>query len=211
MKTPNPDTTHNYSRRRQIAGIIVLILLLGCIVGTTYTIVAHKPTKQPPSIVTTPAENTKIQPGYYSVSNFFDGDTFEVNMEGNTEKIRLIGVDTPETHDPRKDVQCFGEEASKFTKALIGNNPVRLEADPLNTNRDRYNRLLRYAYLPDGRQVNAEIIQQGYGFAYIIFPFEQKEIFKSYQQEAQNHNRGLWATCPTNISDKGQYSSGATQ
>lgn len=191
-------------------GTLVLILLLGCIIGTTYVLVNQAPTWQHKiTKITNSTLAPDVQPGYYKVTEFFDGDTFAVNMDGNTEKIRLIGVDTPETHDPRKDVQCFGKEASSFTKNLVSNNPVRLEADPLNTNRDRYNRLLRYAYLPDGKQINAEIIKQGYGFAYIIFPFEHKEQFKEYEQIARDQSQGLWAACPTNIGNNGQYSSGA--
>ena len=69
-----------------------------------------------------------------------------VDMDGHNETIRFIGVDTLEVKDPRKPVQCFGKSASQFTKNLIGNQSVRLEADPTNTNRDRYNRLLRYVY-----------------------------------------------------------------
>ena len=111
-----------------------------------------------------------IPPGFYQVTRFDDGDTITVDMNGGSETIRFIGVDTPETHDPRKAVQCFGYAAAAFTKNLIGENPVRLRADPMNTNRDRYNRLLRYVYLPDDRLVNAEIIKQGYGFAHPTFP-----------------------------------------
>lgn len=137
----------------------------------------------------------KSQPGLYKVVKFTDGDTISVNMNGTTESVRLIGVDTPETHDPRKEVQCYGETAANFTKQLIGTNAVRLEADPINTNRDRYDRLLRYVYLPDGRLVNAEIIKQGYGFAYTYFPFTKLEEFKSYQTEAEQQGLGLWGNC----------------
>lgn len=137
----------------------------------------------------------QAQPGLYRVTTFTDGDTIAVDMNGTTEKVRMIGVDTPETHDPRKSVQCFGQAASDYTKQLIGNNNVRLEADPTNTNRDRYNRLLRYVYLPDGRLVNAEIIKNGYGFAYTHFPFTKIEEFKGYQQQAESTQLGLWGSC----------------
>lgn len=139
----------------------------------------------------------EAQPGLYRVESFEDGDTISINMNGTIERIRFIGVDTPETKDPRKPVQCFGKAASAFTKNLIGYNPIRLEADPLNTNRDRYNRLLRYIYLPDGRLVNAEIIRQGYGFAYTSFPFTKSEEFINYQTEARQAGRGLWSQCQT--------------
>lgn len=144
------------------------------------------------------------QPGLYRVTTFTDGDTISVDMNGTTEKVRMIGVDTPETHDPRKSVQCFGEAASNFTKSLIGDNRVRLEVDPTNTNRDRYNRLLRYVYLPDGRLVNAEIIKQGFGFAYVYFPFEKLDEFKNYQRQAENDKLGLWGDCDIITEDNGQ-------
>lgn len=136
-----------------------------------------------------------LQAGFYQVVQFDDGDTVIVDMGGVEEKVRFIGVDTPETKDPRKPIQCFGKAASAFTKNLIGDQPVKLESDPTNTNRDRYGRLLRYVYLPDGTFVNLEIIKQGYGFAYVSFPVQKLEEFKAAQVEAREANRGLWAGC----------------
>ena len=101
-------------------------------------------------------------PGFYKVIRFDDGDTIQVDMAGKNETIRFIGVDTPETHDPRKPVQCFGNAAAAFTRTLIGQNSVRLEADPSGSNRDRYQRLLRYVFLPDGTLVNKKIISEGF-------------------------------------------------
>ncbi len=147
------------------------------------------------------------QPGLYSVSEFIDGDTIAVNMNGSKETVRFIGVDTPETHDPRKAVQCFGQAAASFTKQTIGTNSVRLEADPLNTNRDRYNRLLRYVYLPNGVLVNAEIIKQGYGFAYTSFPFTKSDEFLRYQTEARQQNKGLWSSCTPQPNQYGGFTS----
>jgi micrococcal nuclease len=141
---------------------------------------------------------TTNPPGTYRVVEVYDGDTIAVDMNGKIEKIRLIGVDTPETHDPRKTVQCFGIAASEQTKQALTNQNVRLEADPTNTNRDRYNRLLRYVYLPDGRLWDAELIKNGYGFAYTSFPFEKKEEFKSLENDARTNNRGLWGGCEIN-------------
>lgn len=148
-----------------------------------------------------------LQAGYYKVTKFDDGDTIAVDMGGTQETIRFIGVDTPETKDPRKPVQCFGRAASDFTKNLIGNNPVRLVADPTNTDRDRYQRLLRYVYLPDGTLVNLEIIKQGYGFAYVSFPVQKLEEFRAAQKEAREANRGLWAGCKPTENKYGGFTS----
>ncbi len=146
-------------------------------------------------------------PGTYRVVRIEDGDTITVDMNGKEERIRFIGVDTPETQDPRKSVQCFGKAASEFTKQLIGDNSVRLESDPLSSNRDRYDRLLRYIYLPDGHLVQAEIIKQGYGFAYVSFPFTKSEEFLNYQKEAREQNRGLWSSCKPDPNQYGGFTS----
>lgn len=135
------------------------------------------------------------QPGLYSVSRFVDGDTIVVDMNGRQETIRMIGVDTPETHHPNRPVQCYGSAASAYTKNLIGKQRVRLEADPTNQNRDRYDRLLRYVYLPDGRLVARELIASGHGFAYTSFPFQKADEFIQAEQEAKQASRGLWGNC----------------
>lgn len=143
-----------------------------------------------------PVEKIEQQnPGLYSVTRFSDGDTITVDMNGQKETIRMIGVDTPETHDPDTPVQCYGPAASAYTKNLIGKNRVRLEADPTNQNRDRYGRLLRYVYLPDGRMVEEELIKNGYGFAYTSFPFTKKTEFVKLEDQAKAEFKGLWGNC----------------
>jgi micrococcal nuclease len=137
----------------------------------------------------------KAQPGLYAIDHFVDGDTIAVKMDGKTETIRMIGVDTPETHKPNTPVQCYGPAAAAYTKNLIGTASVRLESDEKSTNRDRYNRLLRYVYLPDGRLLEAELIKNGYAFAYVDFPFTKSNDFVSYQTAARTANKGLWANC----------------
>ena len=143
----------------------------------------------------------------YQVIAVEDGDTISVAMNGKKEKIRFIGVDTPETKDPRKAVQCFGKNASEYTKQKINQGAVRLESDELNTNRDRYNRLLRYVYLPDGTLLNAQIIKDGYGFAYTSFPFTKKDEFKRIENNAREQNKGLWAVCQPSRNAYGGFTS----
>jgi len=117
-----------------------------------------------------------------------DGDT--IILDGN-ERVRLIGVDTPETKDPRKPVQYFGQEAYEFAKGLVESKKARLECD--QTRIDKYGRTLAYVYLEDGTFLNEEIIKQGYGFAYTAFPFKYLEEFRQYEREARENKRGLWA------------------
>ena len=123
----------------------------------------------------------------YKVKRVVDGDTILLT---NGERVRLIGVDTPETKHPQKPVQRFGKEAYLFTKRMVEGKEVRLEYDWQR--RDKYNRLLAYVYLLDGTFLNAEIIKQGYGFAYTRFPFKYLEEFRGYEREARENKRGLW-------------------
>ena len=177
------------ARRLSKKKIKLIISIVSLIVVFVLQATRHA---DPSSVLGTVAQN---QPGLYHVTKFVDGDTIDVDMNGKSETIRFIGVDTPETHKPNTPVQCFGEKAAAFTKMLIGTNNVRLESDPQGTNRDRYDRLLRYIYLPDGTLVNAEIVKQGYGFAVVGFPFTKMEEFKTYENQARESNRGLWGGC----------------
>lgn len=125
------------------------------------------------------------------VVRVIDGDTIEI--EGG-ERIRYIGIDTPETVDPRKPVQCFGVEASLKNKELVEGKMVRLEKDI--TDRDKYNRLLRYVYVDD-TFINLELVKQGFAYSYSYPPDikYQNQIVKA-QQEAHEAKRGLWDLCP---------------
>ena len=125
------------------------------------------------------------------VERVVDGDTIIV---GGVGRVRLIGVDTPESVDPRRPVEFFGKEAGAFTRRLVDGQRVRLEYDWERT--DRYGRTLAYVYLPDGTFVNAEIIRRGYGHAYTRFPFKYLDRFRRFEREARAAGRGLWGATP---------------
>jgi len=135
---------------------------------------------------TSPAQSIKIV-RFQTCTEVIDGDTIVLN---NTEKVRLIGVDTPETKHPQKPVEYFGKEASAFTKKILEGKTVRVEYD--QEAKDKYGRTLAYVYLEDGTFLNAEIIKQGYGHAYTKFPFKYLEEFRQYEREARENKRGLW-------------------
>ncbi len=148
------------------------------------------------------------QPGLWRVTRDVDGDTIDVQMGSQKETVRFLGIDTPETHDPRKPVQCFGLAAAAHTKALLEGKDVRLEPDPTDSDRDKYHRLLRYVYLPDGTLVNAELIRDGYAFAYTVFPITKLDEFRALETEARSNNRGLWAGCNVNESQQIKQTTG---
>jgi micrococcal nuclease len=127
-----------------------------------------------------------------------DGDTVDVNLDGVTTRVRLIGINTPETVDPNKPVECYGPEASKRAKALLEGQRVLLEADPSQDDRDRYDRLLRYIWFEDGRLFNMQMVLEGYAYEYTYqVPYKYQAVFKAAQRQAEEAQRGLWspATC----------------
>ena len=96
-----------------------------------------------------------------------DGDTLRLRVDGRDEPVRLIGINTPESVDPRRPVECLGKEASaKAAELLRGAQTVEVEADPTQDTRDAYARLLLYVWLPDGRLLNRELIANGYAHEY---------------------------------------------
>lgn len=124
----------------------------------------------------------------YLVTRVVDGDTLILERLG---RVRLIGIDSPESVDPRRPVQRFGKQASTFTRRLVDRQRVRVEYD--RSRKDRYNRTLAYVYLMDGTFVNAEILRQGYAFVYTRAPFRYLDAFRRYEREARQQKRGLWA------------------
>ena len=180
--------------------LVVLVLVVVVVAGGIF-LCASKPF----GIGDTGRALQEHQPGLYRIAHFVDGDTIAVDMNGSIQKVRFIGVDTPETHKPNTPVQCYGPQAAAFTKLTIGTQRVRLVADPLSTDRDRYDRLLRYVYLPDGTDLDEKIIEQGYGFYYPYFPFSKSSAFAAAEQDAIDAGKGLWAHCKPTPTDAGGY------
>ncbi len=144
------------------------------------------PAPGPPAVALAEGDDT-------SVESVVDGDTIVV--AGGT-RVRLIGIDTPETKDPRKPVQCFGREASAFTSSLLqAGTPVRLVYDVERL--DRYGRTLAYVYrLADGLFVNAALVADGYA-SVATFPPNVAHVddFTALAAAARDANRGLWSAC----------------
>ena len=122
------------------------------------------------------------------VTKVVDGDT--IKTEQGT--IRLIGIDTPETVDPRKEVQCLGPEASNKLKELLEGQKVRLEKDISDT--DRYDRLLRYVYLEDGTFINELMVREGFASASSYPPdIKHQDLFREAEESARSNEWGLWS------------------
>ncbi|MGB0113820.1 MAG: thermonuclease family protein [Ilumatobacteraceae bacterium] len=140
--------------------------------------------------------------GLAVVTHIVDGDTIDVEIDGREERVRLIGIDTPETKKPNSPIECFGPEASAFTTSLLPlGTIVRIERDVVA--RDDYGRLLGYVYVPgddDGSSddvfVNDAIIRGGYAVPLSIAPNTvHADGFVEAAREAEALERGLWAAC----------------
>jgi len=162
-----PQELDNYSKKKlkNLVGLIFLFSYLSFLFSNTNSIGSQ----------------------LFKVIRVMDGDTVEVEQIG---MIRLIGVDTPELAHPIKPVQFFAKKASEYTKRVALGKRVRLEYDQEKI--DKYGRTLAYIYFEDGRMLNAEIIKNGYGFAYTKYPFKYMKEFRKYEIEAREKGLGLW-------------------
>ncbi len=125
-----------------------------------------------------------------------DGDTIDVTIHGQRERVRLIGIDTPETKKQNTPVQCFGPEATTFATSLLpADTPLHLERDVVA--RDDYGRMLAYVYLGgDGTFVNLRIIREGYARPLTIPPnVAHADEFVAAARLAEADSIGLWARC----------------
>jgi len=126
-----------------------------------------------------------------TVVRIVDGDTIHVKVADRIEKVRYIGMNTPELHHPTKGEEPGGREATEANRRLLAGKRVRLETDVQT--RDRYGRLLAYVWVGDA-MVNAELVRQGYAQVMTVPPnVRHQELFVKLQREAREAGRGLWA------------------
>lgn len=160
----------------------------------------HKLTTQSMPASKVFSQENKIQKNIQNISSdearidrVVDGDTVVALFQNNTsEKIRIIGMNAPESVDPRKEVQCYGKEASAHLRDLIQGKIVRLERDDSQQNKDKYGRLLRHVFLSD-LNIAESMIKDGYAYEYTYSAaYKYQKIFKIAQQEAQKNEAGLW-------------------
>jgi micrococcal nuclease len=129
----------------------------------------------------------------WTVIDVLDGDTIRVAREGDTDTVRLLGIDTPETHHPTKAVECFGPEAASYTQAHLHGRSVQLEADV--EGRDRYGRRLAYVIV-DGERFNDELLRLGYATLLVIEPNRaHARTMLQAELDAKRAGRGLWSEC----------------
>lgn len=194
-------TTRLLRRRLVLRLLLVLALVLaaGC-EGLPEDIGGGGATRPPADLTTTRAERAAWPDAPKDavsarVQRVSDGDTFVATVKGRRERIRVIGVDTPESVSPNQPDEPYGEEASDFAKHYLDGETVRLagDAEP----RDRYGRMLAYVWLEDGTFWNALLVAEGYAQQLTVPPnVTYERLFRRLVGEARREDRGLWAQEP---------------
>lgn len=165
---------------------------------TTFTIQPTSTPIPPEDLDRPTAEDTPpvVGAAHAVVESITDGDTIRVQLDGESRPVRILGINTPETVDPRKPVECGGPEATAGITSIIGGNVVILTPDPTQGDTDRYGRLLRYIDLPDGTDVGEQLIRQGLARqAEYDGHYTRQQAYIDAEQGAKTERAGSWATC----------------
>jgi len=150
-----------------------------------------------PEIDTDPGLSTEPsnEPDGYRVTHVVDGDTFDIDDNGETVRVRVIGIDTPEVYGPDAP-ECYGEEASERAKELLDNAIVTLESDPSQDVADRYDRRLAHVVLSDGTQFGELMVKGGFAQAYTYrSPAKYDARYQELEAQARESRSGMWGSC----------------
>jgi len=184
--------------------VIVLLLCCWCITLTPTSLdedILGEQTQSPtvsstpisePSNTLVPTQPSKTK---YKVVSITDGDTVRISIDGVEEKVRLVGIDSPESKDPNEPKGCYADEATVKLKELILNKEVYIRYDGEQGSRDRYDRLLLYIWLPDDDGdifINNYLVQEGYAFAYRKIDSDYLDQFIESENSAKVNKKGLW-------------------
>ncbi len=179
--------------KKTAALLIILFLLAGC-GGANEAASVPKTKADTGAGARTKAPHTssaKEKGDWVRVARVIDGDTFEFMNRGTKEKVRLIGVDTPESAKPGSEAEPFGIEAGNFTKKMIEGKLVRLEFDIQE--RDKHGRLLCYVYLEDGSMLNTRLLEEGLAAIMTVPPnVRMADNFLQIQRKAREQKKGIW-------------------
>ncbi|MCH8119112.1 MAG: thermonuclease family protein [Planctomycetes bacterium] len=183
------------SRRRR-AGIIVLCLLAVVLfVWLDHSPIKHKWQPQPKTEEQAAHDFQKYHAKTFAVVKVVDGDTIDIDIPDVNDsytRIRLWGVDTPETKNPNVGVMYFGPEAAEFATKLVLGKPVAVYLDEGNNTRGKYGRLLAYVQLPDERFLNEVLVSEGFAYADLRFRHSFYNRYKQLEASARSLKKGLW-------------------
>jgi len=184
------------SRRRRTGIIVLCMLAIVVFVWLDYSYIRSKWQSQPKSEEQAKAYDfQKYHTKTFTVVNVVDGDTIDIDLpDGKDEhtRIRLWGIDTPETKNPNVGVMYFGPQAAEFARKLVLGKPVTVYLDEGNNTRGKYGRLLAYVKLPNGGFLNEVLLTEGYAYADVRFRHSFYNRYKQLEASARSLKKGLW-------------------
>lgn len=186
---------HTFMRKARFVALTLLVGILAVIIFLIPQRTVAPVSGGVSSSFSSAAEAPDLHQGVFFVTRVVDGDTIDVrDSEGTIERVRFIGIDTPETVDERKPMQCYGPEASTRMKELLEGESVELSRKP-EEDRDDYNRLLRYVFLRE-EDIGAQMIEEGFARSVCIpFPHPKCEEYAALEKSARAEKRGRWGAC----------------
>lgn len=189
-----------YAMSRRLKLSITIAVLLAALSFTCYDQMITSRREQAPPPVAQPTQGSdrvRYHQRQFTVSRVVDGDTLDIDVpdaDRPATRVRLIGVDTPETRRPGEPVMYFGPEAYEFSRQMAEGTLVTIWLDTATGTRDRYGRLLAYVRLPDGKVLNEELLAEGYGYAELRFRHGAYQKYVQLEASARRNEKGLWAT-----------------
>jgi micrococcal nuclease len=186
------------ARGQALCALVSILILTGCAdagIGSNSASQAAE-TNTAVSFTVDGAPELRVT-GPWPVNEVVDGDTIWVEGATGREKIRFIGMDTPETKHPTKPVECYGPQASERLRELLEGESIYLQADPTQGMQDTYGRTLAYVWRSDGLLTNLEMVREGYAREYTYDDaYAYQDAFRTAQSSAQSEANGLWGACP---------------
>ena len=202
MQSEQDKPAFAMSRRRKNGIVFLCLLVVMLFVWLDHNIIGHGRQLTPKSEEQAKASDIEKYHGKtFAVVNVIDGDTFDIDIpDGRYEhtRIRLLGIDTPETYSEQSGVMYFGPEAAEFAKKLALGKSVTVYLDAPNPTRGKYGRLLAYVKLPDGGFLNEVLLTEGCAYADSRFNHSFYNKYRQLQSRARSSKKGLWQNVTPN-------------
>ncbi len=190
------------SRRRKNGIILLCLLAIMFLIRLDHSLTGHRrqlPAKSEEQVKASDLE--RYHGKTFTVVNVIDGDTVDIDIPDSRHqntRIRLLGIDSPETASEQSGMIYFGPEAAEFTKKLALGKSVTVYLDAPNPTRGKYGRLLAYVKLPDGGFLNEALLTEGYAYADSRFSHSFYNKYKQLQSRARSSKKGLWQNVTPN-------------
>ena len=183
------------SQRKRSVLIGVCVLILIALVWLDHKFGLKPPTPPLSAEQVKSKDFAKYHYNSFRVTKIIDGDTLDIDIPDgkfNSTRIRLLGIDTPETKNDKTGIMYFGPEAAQFTKEMAANKNITVLLDNISSTRDKYNRLLAYIKLDNGKILNEVLLMQGFAYADLRFKHSFYEKYTQLEKSARQNKMGLW-------------------